>query len=134
MRLYVFPVAPNPTKVRPYLAEKAAGGATIDLDQVKVDFAQREQRGAAHLARNPFGTLPVLELDDGSCLVESLAIIEYLEETHPQPPMIGRTALERARVRDLERIADVRVLLPLVQIIHATNSPLGYAPNPAVAA
>ena len=134
MRLYVFPVAPNPTKVRLYLAEKAAGGATIDLAQVKVDFTQGEQRGPAHLARNPFGTLPVLELDDGSCLVESLAIIEYLEETHPHPPMIGSTALERAQVRDLERIADVRVLLPLVQIIHATNSPLGYAPNPAVAA
>ena len=134
MRLYVFPVAPNPTKVRLYLAEKAAGGATIDIAQVKVDFTQREQRGAAHLARKPFGTLPVLELDDGSCLVESPAIIEYQEEIHPHPAMIGRTALERARVRDLERIADVRVLLPLAQIVHATKSPLGYAPNPAVAA
>ena len=48
----------------------------------------------------------MLELDDGCYLTESLAIIEYFEELHPEPPMLGRTPLERARVRELERIAD----------------------------
>ena len=134
MKLYVFPIAPNPTKVRLYLAEKTAGGAMIDLPQVTVNLQAGEQRGPVHLARNPFGKLPVLELDDGSYLIESLAIIEYLEECYPDPPMIGHTALERARVRELERIAEFGVLLPVGRIIHATNSPLGLAPNPGVAA
>ena len=134
MKLYVFPVAPNPTKVRLYLAEKAAGGALIDLPQVTVNLLEGEQRGPAHLARNPFGRLPVLELDDGSYLTESLAIIEYLEECFPDPPLLGRTALQRARVRELERIAELGVLLPMGRIIHATNSPLRLPPNPEVAA
>jgi glutathione S-transferase len=133
MKLYVFQMAPNPTKVRLYLAEKTAGGAAIDLQQVTVNLPKGEQRMPEHLARNPFGRLPVLELDDGSYLSESLAIIEYLEECYPEPPLIGRTALERARVRELERIAELGVLLPIGRIIHATNSPLGLPPNPPVA-
>lgn len=134
MKLYIFPIAPNPTKVGLYLSEKAAGGAAIDLQQVLVDLREGEQKRPEHLARNPFGKLPVLELDDGSYLIESLAIIEYLEECHPQPAMIGRSPLERARVRELERIADLGVLLQVGRIIHATNSPLGLPPNPGVAA
>lgn len=51
--------------------------------------------------RSPLGTLPVLELDDGSFLTESTAIIECLEELHPDPPMIGTTPVERAKVREL---------------------------------
>ena len=79
------------------------------------------------------GRLPVLELDDGSHLTESLAIIEYIEELHPEPAMIGREPGERARVRNLERIIDLGVLLPIGRVIHATNSPLGLPPNPELA-
>jgi glutathione S-transferase len=134
MKLYVFPVAPNPTKVRLYLAEKAAGGAEIALTEVTVSLIEGEQSRSEHLARNPFGKLPVLELDDGTHLIESLAIIEYLEELHPDPPMIGGDALERARVRELERIAELGVLFPVALIVHATNSPLGLPPVPEIAA
>jgi len=133
MKLYIFQVAPNPTKVRLYLAEKAAGGAVIDIPQVSINLPKGEQRKPEHLVRNPLGRLPVLELNDGSCLVESLSIIEYLEECYPNPPMIGQTPLERARVRELERIAELGVLLPVGRIIHATNSPIGLPPNPEVA-
>ncbi|HSP99267.1 MAG TPA: glutathione S-transferase family protein [Candidatus Dormibacteraeota bacterium] len=133
MKLYVFAIAPNPTRVRLYLSEKAAGGAVIELRQILVNLPAGEQRQPGHLARNPFGKVPVLEFDDGSHLIESLAIIEYLEECHPDPPMIGRTPLERARVREAERIAELGVLLPVARIIHATNSPLGLPPNPGVA-
>jgi glutathione S-transferase len=133
MKLYVFPVAPNPTKVRLYLAEKSAGGAEIDLTEVTVNLREGEQKSAEHVARNPFGKLPVLELDDGTHLLESLTIIEYLEELHPKPPMIGSTPLERARVRELERIAELGVLLSVAKIIHATNSPLGLPQEPEVA-
>ena len=133
MKLYAFPVAPNPTRVRLYLAEKAAGGARIDLDEVTVDLREGAQRSPEHRARNPLGRLPVLELDDGTHLTESLAIIEYLEERFPDPPLIGRDAVERARVREIERIAELGVLLPVARIIHATRSPLGLPPNPEVA-
>lgn len=134
MKLYVFPVAPNPTKIRLYLAEKQAGGTRIPLEEVTVDLARGEQSSPEHRARTPFASLPVLELDDGSYLIESLAAIEYLEESYPDPPMIGRTPLERARVRELERIAELRVMGPIARWIHATRSPLGLPPQPEVAA
>jgi glutathione S-transferase len=134
MKLHAFPIAPNPTKVRLYLAEKAAAGVKIESTEVMVDLREGEQKRTEHLSRNPFGRLPVLELDDGTHLIESLAIIEYLEERHPDPPMIGRDALERARVRELERIAELGVLVPVARIIHSTNSPLGLPPVPEMAA
>ena len=133
MKLYVTPVAPNPTRVRLYVAEKIAAGAEMDLSEVRVNLVKGEQNSPTHLARNPFGRVPVLELGDGSHLGESLAIMEYLEELHPEPPMIGREPLERARVRELERIAEMGVLQPVARIVHATNSPLGHAPDPAIA-
>lgn len=133
MKLYFFPVAPNPTRVRLYLAEKAAGGAEIPIEQVMVNLREGEQHQPDHLARNPFGKLPVLELPDGSFLLESLAIIEYLEECYPDPPMIGRVPEERARVREIERIAEIGVLHSVARIVHATNSPLGLPPIPEVA-
>ena len=134
MKLYAFPVAPNPTRVRLYLAEKRALGGRLEVAEQTVDLAKGEQRGAEHRARNPVGKLPVLELADGTFLTESLAIIEYLEELCPEPPMIGRTPRERARVRELERIAETGVLFPIARIVHATNSPLGLPPSPAIAA
>lgn len=134
MKLYVFPVAPNPTRVRLYLAEKRAGGARIDLEEATVNLREGQQRTPEHLARNPFGKLPVLELADGSHLTESLAIIQYLEDLHPDPPMIGADSATRARVRELERIVEIGVLHPVARILHTTRSPLGLPPNPAVAA
>jgi len=128
VKLHYFPVAPNPTKVRVYLAEKG-----IEIDQVRVNLPQGEARSPTFLARNPMGKLPVLELDGGECLTESLPIIEYLEELNPEPPMIGTDPLERARVRSLERIADTGVLMSVARIIHATRSPLGLPPRPQVA-
>jgi glutathione S-transferase len=134
MKLYFFPVAPNPTRVRLCIAEKAEAGTRIDLEEVMVNLPQGEQKSAEHQARNPLGRLPVLELDDGSFLTESLAIIEYFEELHPEPSMIGRDPLERARVRELERLADLGLLARVARIMHATRSPLpGVEPNAGVA-
>jgi glutathione S-transferase len=133
VKLYVFPVAPNPTRVRLFLAEKAEAGTQIPVEQVRVNLPEGEQRRPEHLARNPLGKLPVLELDDGRCFTESLAIIEYLEELYPDPPLCGADPLERLRVRELERIAELGVLGPVGRIVHATRSPVGYPPNPPVA-
>ena len=133
MKLYVFPVAPNPTRVRLYLAEKREAGAELDIEEVTVNLREQEQRSAEHLKRNALAKLPVLETEDGVYLTESLAIIEYLEELAPEPPMIGATPLARARTRELERIIEIGVLRPIAEIVHATASPLGFPPNPAVA-
>jgi glutathione S-transferase len=133
VKLYFFPVAPNPTRVRLYLAEKAEAGCTIELDEVLVNLPRGEQREPEHLARNPAGGLPVLELDDGSFLTESLAIVEYLEDLHPEPSMWGDDPASRAHAREIERIAELRVLHPIAWTIHTTESPLGWPPNPPVA-
>ena len=128
MKLYYFPIAPNPTKVRVYLAEKG-----IALETERVNLPEGEQKADSFLAKNPMGKLPLLELDDGTHLNESLAIIEYLEELHPDPPLVGDDPETRARVRSLERHCDVHVLMSVARYIHATRSPLGLAPKPQVA-
>ena len=105
----------------------------MEIERVLVDFRQGEQSSPEHLARNPAGLCPVLELDDGTCLPESLAIMEYLEELHPEPPMIGTDALSRAFTRAAERDIEFNVLLRIIRIVHATNSPIGLPPNPPLA-
>src|SRR5436309_7434378 len=116
MKVYDFVGAPNPKKLRVYLAEK---GITIPCQQVNI--VTGENRNAEFLKKNPLGGLPVLELDDGSHLTESLAIMEYLEELHPKPPMLGTTPLERARVRELERIAEIGVLSSVGTVFQNTS-------------
>jgi glutathione S-transferase len=128
VKLYVFPVAPNPTKLRSYVAEKG-----IAIEQVIVNLREGEQRRPGFRQKNPLGRLPVLELDDGECISESLPIIEYLEELHPDPPMIGRTPLERLRVRSAERLVDSGVLQAAALIVHSTRSPLGLPARPQMA-
>jgi glutathione S-transferase len=128
MKLYTFPPAPNPARVGFYLREKG-----IEVDTVLLDFTKGEQNSPEHLARNPAGTAPVLELDDGTFLTESLAIIEYLEELYPEPPMIGTDPLSRARTREAERDIEFCVMLRIIRYVHAHRSPLGLPPNPAVA-
>lgn len=129
MKLYTFPPAPNPARVGFYLREKG-----LEIEQVLVSFLEGEQQSPEHLERNPAGLVPVLELDDGTRLLESVAIIEYLEELYPKPPMIGTDALERARTRAVERDIEMNVLLRIMRYVHAHKSPLGLPPNPAVAA
>jgi len=116
MKLYEFAGAPNPRKVRVYI--NAQG---IDVAPEPVDILTGQNRSSEFLKKNPLGGLPVLELDDGSHLTESLAIIEYLEELHPEPPMLGTTPLERARVREAERIAEIGVLSNVGTIFQNTH-------------
>ncbi len=109
MRIYGAKMLPNPRRVAIYLAEKG-----MELEWVYPDLEAGEQRSPEFLKKNPAAKIPVLELDDGTCLTESAAIIEYLEELNPFPPMIGGSAVERAKVRALERIAsDVYIRLSL---------------------
>ena len=105
MQLYDHPLSPNCRKVRVYCAEKG-----LSLALRPVDLLGGEQRGPEFLQRNPFGAIPILELDDGTVIPESLAIIEYLEELHPSPPLLGRDPLSRALVRAWERRAGLGVI------------------------
>ncbi len=134
MKLYMVPLAPNPTKVMLYIAEREAAGAELGIEQIVVNTLKGRQREPEHLARNPFGTLPVLELDDGSYLVESLAIIQYLEDRFPEGSLLGDDPLARARARDIERVVDLRIASPIGAYIHATKSPLGLPADPKAAA
>ena len=93
MKLYDFPGAPNPRRVKIFAAEK---GITLDL--VNVDLAGREHKSEAFLAKNPSGKIPVLELDDGRCIGESIAISRYLEALVPEPNLFGRDAFEVAEI------------------------------------
>ena len=128
------PLAPNPTKVMLYIAERAELGTMMGIEQVVVNTLKRRNREPEHLARNPFGTLPVLELDDGSHLVESLAIVEYLEDRFPGGALLAGSAENRGRARDVERIVDLRIAGPMNACVHAKNSPLGLPPDPEKAA
>lgn len=130
MKLYKVALAPNPTKVMLYIAERAERGTQMDIEQVTVNTLKGQHREPEHLARNPFGTLPTLELDDGTFIVESLAIVQYLEEKYSSESLFGDTIEARAKGRDVERIIDVRLSNPMGGYGHATNSPLGRPPEP----
>lgn len=101
MKLYQAKVLNTcPRRVTIYMAEKG-----IDCEIVTVDMRAGEGKSPAYLAKHPAGTVPVLELDDGSFLPDSAAIVEYLEELYPDPPMLGRSIEERAQIRATERMA-----------------------------
>ncbi|HKC52494.1 MAG TPA: glutathione S-transferase N-terminal domain-containing protein, partial [Myxococcota bacterium] len=84
MKLYDNATAPNPRRVRIYLAEK---GISVPVEQV--DIGKGVNRQPPFLAKNPFGGLPVLELDDGTHIAESIAICRYFEEQNPKPSLFG---------------------------------------------
>jgi glutathione S-transferase len=120
VKIYNFVGAPNPKKLRVYLSEK---GLLDTVEMVQVDFTTGEQRSDAfRKEKNPFGNVPVLELDNGHCYPESLAIIEYFEELNPDPPMIGTTPEERLRVRMLERVCEMRALFLVSRYVHNTSA------------
>ena len=93
MKFYDCSTAPSPRRVRIFIAEKG-----LEIDSVEVDLRSGEQLGDAFKEINPDCTVPVLELDDGTRLTEICAICQYLEETFPEPPLMGATVVERALV------------------------------------
>ena len=93
LTLYDFEMAPSPRRARILLAEKA-----VPFTAIQVDLRQKEQLGDAFRAINPRCTVPALRLEDGAILTDNAGIAAYLEATYPEPPMMGRTALERAEV------------------------------------
>lgn len=109
MILYGAPMpAPNPRRVRIFLAEKA-----IALPETPVNMMAREHKADAFMAKNSLGQLPTLELDDGTIIAETVSICRYFEETHPNPPLFGTTAVARAQVDMWIRRVEFVVMNPV---------------------
>jgi glutathione S-transferase len=98
MRLFDFALAPNPRRVRMFLAEKS-----VEIPLVQINTRERAQFDESFVAINPLSMVPVLELDDGTCIAESVAICRYIEELHPEPPAseVVRNALPMFEDRGL---------------------------------
>ena len=116
MKLYDFTRAPNPRRVRIFLAEK---GITMPMEQV--DLFTGANRTPAALRRNPYGGLPVLELDDGTCIAESVAICRYFEDLHPQPALMGVDAKDRAVVEMWNRRMELVLFAHIARYFQHTS-------------
>ena len=125
-------LGPNPRLVHMFLMEKGLAEGT-HFARVHYDIISGENRqSAAYTAKNPLGTTPTLELDDGTCLTESWPICEYLEELHPQPSLFGENALERAEVRKWVRLFDQEVVVPMTMGFRAGAGRPMFEPRMAV--
>jgi hypothetical protein len=106
MKLYSHALAPNPRRVRIFAAEKGIGLVLEDID-----ILAGQSRTPKFLAKNSSGGVPVLELDDGSYLSESVAICRYLEGLHPEPNLLGRDLREQAEIERWNRRMELELLL-----------------------
>lgn len=108
MKIYEMKIAPNPRRVRIFLAEK---GIT-DIEYIQLDLQKGENLTPEFKQKNPFGKVPVLELEDGQCINETVAICRYFEECFPEKPLFGTTALEKAQIDMWQRWAEFYFLMP----------------------
>ena len=98
MKLYDFPKAPNPRRVKIFAHEKE-----IELEIINCDMGKREHKTPEFLTKNPSGKIPVLELENGECISESVAICRYLELIKPEPNLFGKGAYEIAYIESRNR-------------------------------
>jgi len=109
--------APNPRRVRIFAAEKG-----IDLSSKEVSIPKREQKAPEYVAKNPRGQTPILELDDGTVIAESVAIMRYLEAEQPDPPLFGTTAREIAEIEMWNRRVEM-ILMPAIAAVWVHTHP-----------
>jgi glutathione S-transferase len=112
MKLYQSHTSPNSRRVRIYLAEKG-----ISMPIVPVDLAAREQFSEAYAAINPRRVVPMLVLDDGTAIGEVPAILRYLEEIQPEPPLLGATPKTKALVAMWERRAELEGFAAVMEAV-----------------
>jgi glutathione S-transferase len=137
MKFYDCKTAPSPRRVRIFLAEKG-----VEMETVQVDLGSRKQLSDAFQKINPDCVVPVLVLDDGSCLSEVLAICHYLEAKFPQPALMGTTDEERARALMWNGKVEQQGLLPMADALRnrakglkdrAVTGPMAYPQIPELA-
>jgi glutathione S-transferase len=127
MKLYDAGRAPNPRRVRIFLAEK---GIKIPTEQV--DLGALQQRTDAYTAINPMQRVPALVLDDGTVIAESIAICRYFEAAQPDPPLFGVGALQSALVEMWNRRAELHLLFPVASIFQHLHPAMSRMVNPQV--
>jgi len=127
MKLYDGGRAPNPRRVRVFLAEK---GITIPTEQV--DLGALQQKSSAFTAINPMQRVPALVLDDGTVITESIAICRYFEALHPEPPLFGRGALQSALVEMWNRRAELHLFLPASNVFRHLHPAMKEMESPQV--
>jgi glutathione S-transferase len=116
VKLYDGGRAPNPRRMRIFLAEKG-----IEVPLIPVDMATMEHKSAEITALNPFQRLPILELDDGTILTESVAISRYFEELHPEPALFGTGAVGKAQVEMWNRRVELYLLAAVTAAFRHTH-------------
>jgi glutathione S-transferase len=116
MKLYDFPPAANSQRVQIFLTEKG-----IEVPTVELNLREGEQFKEPFASLNPFHCLPVLELDDGTVITESVSVCRYLEELHPEPSLFGGDAVERATIDMWNRRIEIDGFMP---ILHAVRNHL----------
>lgn len=121
--------SPNPRRVRVFLAEK---GIAVPFEQV--DIMTGAAKSAGFTALNPVQRVPVLILDDGTVISESMAICRYFEALHPEPSLFGRAPLEIAQIEMWNRRAELNFLLPVTQYFRHLHPAMAELEKPQVAA
>lgn len=110
MRIYETATAPNPRRVRIFLAEK---GLLKHVEFIQIDLQKGENLTPEFTAKNPLRKVPVLELNDGTCISETMAICRYFEEAYPETPaLLGRTAVEKAHIEQWLRWIEFYFAVP----------------------
>ena len=120
MKLYDSYRAPNPRRVRWFMAEKGID----DIEVVMVDVFKGEHRTPDYLARAGLPNVPMLEMDDGTCITESVAICRYLESLYPEPNMFGRDAKEIAVIEMWTRRVEMLLSTPLMLTVRPSHPAL----------
>eukprot|EP01041_Mallomonas_annulata_P039380 gene39380-63052_t len=110
MKVYLTPLAPNPRRVSWFMAEKGID----DIEVATLSLMEGQQRDPAFVAKAGLPMVPMLELDDGTCITESLAICRYLESVYPEPNMFGRNPQEIAVIEMWTRRAEMMVATPMM--------------------
>ena len=129
MKLYDAGRAPNPRRVRIFLAEKG-----LEVPLVPIDLGKLEHKAPAYVAVNPLQRTPALELDDGTVLTESIAICRYFEELHPEPPLFGTDPLDKARVEMWQRRLEFGLLGTVASVFRHLHPAMAEMEVPQVAA
>jgi glutathione S-transferase len=127
MKLYNSNLAPSPRRVRIFLAEKG-----VSIPRIEVDLGKLEHKTPEFSVLNPFQTIPILELDDGTKIAETMAICRYIEALWPEPNLFGLTPLEQAMIEMWQRQLEWRLLLPIAQVLRHSHPHMVEMENPQV--
>ncbi|WP_457795608.1 glutathione S-transferase family protein [Methylocystis sp. S23] len=125
MILYDSPLAPNPRRVRIFLAEKGVAVPTRGVDLMALEHMQPD-----YARINPMRAVPALVLDDGAALTETVAICRYIEYLHPEPPLLGRDGRERAFVEMWQRRMEFSLFMPVAFAFRHSHPRLAVLENP----